>query len=204
MWTDLDLRDLPATERELRSELEPRRGEARDVGATLDALDALDDGPVVERIVGELDASFRRYALPRNGRSPGPLAAIVFRWMGTEVEPYVPTDVAGSCYASFDYRETEDRNELVLGGLELDSAGGFGLAPVDEWLVDLASKRALDALGVLDPLVKLLVARTLRQARLAVERAVLGEAFRALPTKRPFAIFARPGHDEPSVPLLRP
>jgi hypothetical protein len=206
MWSDLALRDVAATERALRAALEPRRGESRDVGATLDALSALDDGPVAQRIASELEATFRRYVLPatRRSRDPkAPLGAIVFRWVGGEVEPYVPTDVVGSAYSGFAYTESEERNELELRGLEIDSSGGFGLAPVDEWLVDLASRPALGALGVLDPLVQLLVARTLRQARLGLERAVLGEAFRALGTSRPFAVFARPGHDEPAIPLLR-
>ena len=196
MWTAVELRDLALVSLALRTQLEAHRAISA-VGSLLTALDGLDEEPIVAGMLADLERSFASYA-----RRGSELAAIVWTWAGAEVEPYVPTDVWGNGYGAYEDTESSEANELTVRELAFSASGGFGFAPLDEWLVDLAARPALEAIGVQQPATKLVVARTLELAARALRRSVETAAFRALPRRTPFAFFARPGHDEPVVRLL--
>lgn len=187
MWDAAELRDVALRSLELRAAVEEHRGLAA-IDSLLRALDSLDEAAVVASMRRDLERSFRQYA-----RLARPLAAIVWTWSGAEVEPHVPTDVWGSGHATVELGP----DEPVFSG-----SGGFGFAPLDEWLQDLGSRPALRQVGALEPAVKLVVARSLLLATRALRESLESEAFRALPRLAPFAFFARPGDGEPLALLL--
>ena len=172
-WSDLELRERRATLR-----LAP-------------AL-PIDEPAEIARIADALEKSFRMHVEPGYVKSPAaPISAIRFYWAGTEIEPWVPSDVWCDGWLSHRYEETPDRNVLVHGAANFHACGGFDLGPIGELL--LAAED--------DDARKLLVLGSIDLVESALAIAVQTPAFARIPKLDPFEFFATPGHDEPSVRL---
>lgn len=156
------------------------------VAALAAELGAVDGDAAIAEIARELETTFVRYAtLLARSR---PITSIDFYWAGSEIEPWIPSEVMANVY--------------VGEQLALDSTGGFTPIPLQILVDAVLDEPDLDELTAFDDLRARFMARSLELAARAVTIAAAGNAFAALSTARPFRFIATPGHDEREIVLL--
>lgn len=211
MWTDAELANWEQTRERSVHECRQTKLDAS-LHAVLSALDRVDDEAEVARIAKELELSFRCYADPVNVNAAArtedgvrPLCGVLFYYAGTEVEPYVPSQVWGQGVAEAEVTVGDGAiRHIKKRAVNFGDCPGYELgAPAKLLLHAAETDDAIDERDGYCNVYKAVVLDSLRLASRALQRLVVTSAFDTLPKTSPFSFWATPGHDEPRIELLK-
>ncbi len=172
-----------------RASLSPK---LRDLLADLDGL-VFDE--MIDHLVSALTEHVPLYR-KRNGL--GALSALVFEWVGDDVEPWIASDVWAKGCAGHRW---EPDGTFHPGKVAFREAPAFEPDPLPMLYDAVQDDPKLLEDPAFESVRELLLLTSLAWAAQAVVRAA--GVVRELPMVLPFEVIGRPGHDEPAVLLAR-